>query len=185
MARLPGWLSWTRHPRLHPWRTVRSLTRMNLHQAETIRAQSETAGHLRAEIRSLQRDLRVATGYAPGGQLQAGDLDVPPEFVLVGRDRAGQGKRVMASKELGKTSFGIEDLNHAPTWRFSGFMPNMLVIDGTDYQDALGKLMKIWANWLSPTRGLPAGNDPRPHGTAAHEAIERHAHSLNPRAIEQ
>lgn len=175
-------LRWLRHPRLHPWRTVRSLTRMNLHQAETIRSQSDTAGHLRAEIASLKRDLRIATGYTPG-RPQMGDLDVPPEFVLVGIDRSSQGKRVMASRELGKTSFGIEELNHAPTWKFSGFMPNMLVIDGADYSDALGKLMKIWANWLSPERGLPRGNDPRPHGGQGPGAALEHA--LNPRAIEQ
>lgn len=174
-------LRWLRHPRLHPWRTIRSLQAMNVNQAITIRQQAEIAGQLRDTVSSLKRDLRVATGYAPG-RPQAGDLATPPEFVLVGIDRASQGKRVMASKELGRTSFGIEELNHAPTWKFSGFMPNMLVIDGTSYQDALGKLMRIWANWLSPERGLPAGNDPRPHGRGPGAALED---ALNPRAIEQ
>jgi hypothetical protein len=161
---------------------VAALQAANANQAETIRRQAETGMASRAMIRSLQRDLDLATGRTPAGVMPpVGQLAQPPEFVLVGIDRDGQGKRVMASRELGKTSFGIEELNHAPTWKFSGFMPNMLVTDGPTYSSALDKIMHIWANWLAPERGLPAGSS-RPHGGPENAQLD---HALNPRAIEQ
>jgi hypothetical protein len=53
----------------------------------------------------------------------------------------------MASQDLGKTAFGMTEMNDPPPrWKISSVMANMLIIDKPDYPQALARLFEILAN---------------------------------------
>lgn len=80
---------------------------------------------------------------------KAGELD--PEWVMVGVD-VPAGKRLYASKDLRGSAFGVamDAYGNGDGW-------HMLVITKPTYGECLAELQRIWQNWASEGRELPAG----------------------------
>jgi hypothetical protein len=143
---------------VHPWKTIRVLRRWNERQAGMIRDLGETVSQQRTEISGLKRRL--------SGLLAAGPVTVSAqvpstgnvEFVLVGIDRTGQGKRLIASRKLGQTVFAMtEPSDPPPRWKIGATMAEALFIDKPGYDAALEHMAVIWRNWDSDERAGATG----------------------------
>jgi hypothetical protein len=149
-----------------PWRTIRAqrtrLAQLRACLAESrevnqalgrritgllddTKAQKRMIGDLKAVVRALQEP-----------QEPAGVTSMGLDFVLTGFDRGGGlGKRLMASRHLAKTSFGMTEMDDPPPrWQIRSTMTNMLIIDKPTYGEALDRLAEIWRNW--DQKALPA-----------------------------
>jgi hypothetical protein len=141
---LPWWLN--------PWKAYRRLDQMARWQDERLKNQQENAQKLRSElirkqqvIQQLEANLRAALNQKTGGI----SMEQAPEFVMVGIERGnGSGKRIIASKELGSTSFGMTPIESPPPrWMIESVLSNALFVDAPTYGAALDRVAHIWANW--------------------------------------
>jgi hypothetical protein len=142
--------------RIWPWSTIAHLKRANRTQADMIQRQALTASQLKDELRStrahrdsllrtLDARLRSSTGDQHG--------NAEPEFVIVGLDRPGQGKRIMASRHLTGTVLTMTDMSDPPPrWKVTAALGQMLIIDKPGYGDALLHMGTIWRNWERDAR---------------------------------
>jgi len=87
---------------------------------------------------------------------KAGELD--PEWVMVGVD-VPAGKRLYASKDLKGSAFeaAMDEHWNGDGWHLTTTMQHMLVITKPNYGECLAELQRIWQNWASEGRALPAG----------------------------
>jgi hypothetical protein len=89
---------------------------------------------------------------------QAGSLD--PEWAMVGVD-VPAGKRLYASRDLKGSAFAVAAQEHSYTadgWHLTTTMQKMLVITKPTYGECLAELMRIWQNWDTEGRELPAAS---------------------------
>jgi hypothetical protein len=91
---------------------------------------------------------------------KAGELD--PEWVMVGVD-VPAGKRLYASKDLKGSAFQVamDTYGNGDGWHLTSTMCHMLVITKPSYGECLAELQRIWLNWASEGRELPAGQAAR------------------------
>lgn len=132
---------------LRPWKTCGQLRAANAEQSELIGMQCWTIGQYADEVRKLEDQVRrLLEPSVPEGL-----MDAPPEFVLVGIDRGGPGKRLMAARDLGPTSFGMTELDDPPPrWKLETVLPDVLIIDKPGYGEALHRVGEIWPGWFWP-----------------------------------
>jgi hypothetical protein len=136
---------------LHPWRTIRELRE----DAESMRAAlvqlTEEAGRQHKANAKLKADngaLRDQVRRLLKPDVPEGVTDMGLDFVMVGFDRGpGLGKRLMASRDLGKTAFGMTEMDDPPPrWKIQSVMANMVVMDERNHPDAMARLFGIWAS---------------------------------------
>jgi hypothetical protein len=134
---IPWWLS--------PWREVRRIERerdvlVGQWNDQRIRIQALT-GQL-AEAERQNRNLMGA--QTPEGAIPSSEQ---PDFVLVGIPR-GQGKRLLAARNLAGAHFGMTDAQDPPPrWKIMATLVQPLFIDAAAYPEAMARLQEIWANW--------------------------------------
>lgn len=72
----------------------------------------------------------------------------PPKFIMVGME-IPRGVRIYVSRNLPRgLKFGQIELNHTGPvlWHIETAMPNLLIVDGADWNEALARLFQRWAN---------------------------------------
>jgi hypothetical protein len=133
-----------------PWREIRRLRDLSISQRHVADLQTALNKTLTSKIADLESQIRgMLRPAVPEGAVSTG----MPEFVMVGVDRSGQGKRIIASKEPTVLAFGMTEMNDPPPrWKIESVMPNALFIDGTGYADAMAKLEVIWRSWEAQQR---------------------------------
>jgi hypothetical protein len=145
--RIPWWLN--------PWRETAQLRQERdalTRQVDNLLDDVTYAQEQSARLLQLVDQLRAD----PGGTPSTGKV----EFVLVGIDRMGAGKRLIASRELTGTRFDMTAIHEPPPRHvIKATMERALFIDGLAYSDAMDQLRTIWANW--EREDAAAANRPR------------------------
>jgi len=96
--------------------------------------------------RRLQAEVRALKAAPPSKAVSRTALG-RPEFVLIGTDRDGRGKRIYSSRDIGRAGFGMTEMtNPPPRYVIDAIMENMLVLDAPDYGQAMDKMSEIWKN---------------------------------------
>jgi hypothetical protein len=134
---------------------VRQYQHMINDLCETAQTDTATIHRLEAELREAQAligrlevDLAYARHQLRGNLHTATDAQVP-EFVLVGIDRGnGQGKRLIAARDLPGAALAMTDMDDPPPrWKVTATLARPLFIDRPSYAAALEHMRTIWANW--------------------------------------
>lgn len=143
---LPWWLN--------PWRECVALDGRISELCETARMDIATISQLEERLAdqidenlSLRGKLRAA--LAPQGNLHNATAAQVPEFVLVGIDRGnGQGKRLIAGRDLPGAALSMTDISDPPPrWVVAATLARPLFIDDADYAACLARMREIWMNW--------------------------------------
>jgi hypothetical protein len=158
--------------RIWPWSRLHeqqvqlgTLRRISQGQAERIGLGTAENRRLAAVTVELRKQLTAARGASQIRAQEAAllsnatqDKNSVVEFVIVGHDRLGQGKRIMASRDLTGTKLGIAggEGGTNPKWQISAVMGGMLTTDAPTYEAALARVNQIWANWEREERAAAA-----------------------------
>jgi hypothetical protein len=133
--------------------TIRSQGAVILRQQKLSLAIKADNRALRTRCTSLEKQVGDLLGAGnPEGSFSRADA-AEPEFCLVGLDRKGAGKRLMASRNLAGTTMTMTDeKDPPPRWKLAAVMSNMLLIDKPTFGEALDHMGMIWRNWERDAR---------------------------------
>lgn len=124
---------------------------------------------LRAERDRLKSSLAQLWGTTPEGVMD------PPEFVLIGIDRKGAGKRLIASRDLPGAALGMTAMDDPPPrFQIRAVLARTLFIDKPTYSEAMARMAEIWRNWDRDER---AGDT---RVTDRHRRLERGQPQIDP-----